>query len=512
MASKPNIVLIMVDDMGYSDIGCFGGAIQTPNIDALGKQGIRFTQFYNTARCCPARASLLTGLYPHQAGMGWMTAADLGTPAYRGDLSPDSATIGECLRPAGYSTYMAGKWHVTFNKYMSPDGPKHSWPRQRGFDRFFGTLWGGGNYFRPNSLVLDNEMIDPPEDFYYTDAVSDYTCRFIDEHSEQHPDAPFFSYVAYTAPHWPLHAHPADIERYRGTFRSGWDILRKEKFERMKKAGVLDSDRELSARDDKVPAWDSLSDSQKDEFDLKMAIYAAQTTAMDRGVGQIVETLKRRGLLDNTLIFFLSDNGGSHEEIDKPGQDPSTWGAADSFVSYGRPWANLSNVPFRMFKSWVHEGGIATPLIVHWPEGLERNDVWDHQLGHITDILPTCIDVAGAAYPPPDKNGNLPALVGKSLVPSFSGRNNGRETIFFEHESNRALRKGKWKIVAMGKDTPWELHDMDADRSELHDLSSENKSILEEMSREWYEIAEKTGVLPMDDREWDERVHNPLNK
>lgn len=511
MGKKPNIVLVMVDDMGYSDIGCFGGAIDTPNIDALGKNGIRFTQFYNTARCCPARASLLTGQYPHPAGMGWMTAADLGTPGYRGELNPETPTIPECLRRAGYATFMTGKWHVTHNKHLAPDSPKDSWPCQRGFDRYFGTLTGAENYFRPKRLFLDNDLIDPGEDFYYTDAVTDYACRFIGEHDDANPDSPFFAYVAYTAPHWPLHARPDDIEAYRGRFRDGWDVLRAEKYDRMRQCGLLDEKWGLSDRDDEVPAWESLSETEKDEFDLKMAIYAAQITAMDRGIGRIVETLKNRNMLDNTLIFFLSDNGGCHEELNRT-PESSTWGTADSFVSYGRPWANLSNVPFRLFKSWVHEGGIATPLIVHWPDGLEVTDTWDRQLGHITDILPTCLAVAEASYPPPDADVSPPQLPGKSLVPSFRGKSNGRELIFLEHETNRALRKGKWKLVAQGKTAPWELYDMETDRSELHDLSADHPELTQQLAKEWNEIAENTGVFPLDDRPWGERVRNPLNK
>ncbi len=304
MNGRPNIVLIMVDDMGYSDIGCYGGDIKTPNLDHLAENGVRYTHFYNTARCCPARASLMTGLYPHQAGMGWMTSANLGTDGYAGDLNDRCRTIAECLKPAGYSTYMSGKWHLTRDKYFKPDSPKHSWPCQRGFDRYFGTLAGGGSYFTPGTLTVDNTQIEPPEGFYYTDAISDHASRFIDEHQG---DNPFFLYTAYTAPHWPLHAKPEDIAEYRGKFREGWDAIRQRKFGRMKEMGILEEHWGLSKRDPDVPAWDEVSSAKQDEFDLRMAIYAAQVSSMDQGVGRIVRTLEKNGILDDTLILFLSD-------------------------------------------------------------------------------------------------------------------------------------------------------------------------------------------------------------
>jgi arylsulfatase A-like enzyme len=582
MDNRPNIVLVMVDDMGYSDIGCYGGDVRTPNLDHLADNGIRFTHFYNSARCCPARASLLTGLYPHQAGMGWMTAADLGTDGYAGDLNARCLTIAECLRPAGYSTYISGKWHLTSNKYFKPDSPKHSWPCQRGFDRYFGTIAGGGSYFRPHTLTVDNTQIEAPEGFYYTDAISDHARRFIDEHQKDSPDNPFFLYVAYTAPHWPLHAKPEDIAEYRGKFTEGWDILRERKFQRMREMGILEKHWGLSERDPGVPAWDELSPSKQDEFDLRMAIYAAQISSVDQGVGRIVQSLEANGILDNTLILFLSDNGGCHEEIHRAPSDPPTFGTDDSFESYGRPWANVSNAPFREFKSWVHEGGIATPLIAHWPNGIKRTGspafrpsgfpaLVDHQPGHITDIMPTCLEVARASYPtdanedvhPPlyqrqdvrsplsqrqnvrsslyqRQNVDSPlyqrhdvhsplyqrgargdygslkgaqslhALVGRSLVPSFEGDEIKRECIFWEHEANRALRVGKWKLVAKGIEGDWELYDMEKDRSELNNLARVHPKRLKEMSDQWNDIARQTDVFPLDGRGWGERIKSPL--
>lgn len=505
MDNRPNIVLIMVDDMGYSDIGCYGGDIITPNLDSLAEGGVRYTHFYNTARCCPARASLMTGLYPHQAGMGWMTVANLGTDGYAGDLNDRCRTIAECLKPAGYSTYMSGKWHLTYDKYFAPDSPNHSWPCQRGFDRYFGTLAGGGSYFTPSTLMIDNEQITPPKGFYYTDAISDNASKFIDEHED---DDPFFLYVAYTAPHWPLHAKPEDIAEYRGKFREGWDVFRQRKFERMKAMGILEEHWGLSNRDAGVPAWKELSPEKQDEFDLRMAIYAAQIASMDAGVGRIVQGLERNGILENTIILFLSDNGGCHEEIHRDSSDPATFGTNDSFESYGRPWANVSNTPFKEFKSWVHEGGISTPLIAHWPERLKRKNEMDNQPGHITDIMPTCLDVAGASYPL--DSGDIHPLVGKSLVPSFGGREIQRDCIFWEHEGNRALRIGKWKLVAKGIESDWELYDMEQDRSELNNLADSHPERVEDMAQKWHDIAQQTDVYPLDGRGWGERIKNPL--
>lgn len=505
MAARPNIVLILVDDMGYSDIGCFGGDIRTPSIDALASGGLVYTQFYNTARCCPARASLLTGLYPHQAGMGWMTSSNLGTDGYVGNLNNRCRTIAECLRPAGYRTCMSGKWHLTFDKFVGPDGPKHSWPLQRGFDRFFGTTAGGGSYYNPPTLTRDNEQIKPGRGFYYTDAISDNACQFINDHQRDHAGTPLFLYTAYTAPHWPLHAHAEDIARYRGTFMRGWDVMRREKYRRMIGLGILDARWKLSDRDEEVPAWDSLTPQQQDEFDLRMAIYAAQVETMDRGVGRIVDTLRANGMLDDTLILFLSDNGGCHEEIHRKNADPATYGTDDSFESYGRPWANVSNVPFRLFKSWVHEGGISTPLIAHWPKGITAHGRLDAQPGHITDIMPTCLELAQAAYRD-DKGMDVHDLAGKSLVPSFSGKDNGRGGIFWEHEANRALRKGKWKLVARGIDGPWELYDMQADRSEVNNLAGKHPDRVAGMAREWETIAAATDVYPLDGSGWNDRI------
>jgi arylsulfatase A-like enzyme len=391
---RPNIILIMADDMGYSDIGCYGGEIATPNLDRLAANGLRFTQFYNTARCCPTRASLMTGLYPHQAGMGWMTAANLGYEGYRGDLNNRCVTIAEVLKRRGYSTYMAGKWHVTYNGYFG--GPKHSWPCQRGFDRFYGTLSGGGNYFDPVALTRDNTRIKAPaEGYYYTDAVSDNAAKFIRAHGASKGDEPYFLYVAYTSPHWPLHANSHDIERYRGKYIKGWDALRAERHKRMIEMGVVEESWEITPRDVKAKSWGEVDAVEKELWDLRMAVYAAQIDCMDQGIGRVVAAAEKTGKFNNTLIMFLSDNGGCAENISRAEQDVKLLGTEDSFESYRVNWANASNTPFRLYKHWVHEGGIATPLVVHWPGRIKARGELRHQAGHVIDIMATCVDIAG---------------------------------------------------------------------------------------------------------------------
>ncbi|MEE2705542.1 MAG: sulfatase-like hydrolase/transferase, partial [Planctomycetota bacterium] len=387
---RPNIILMMSDDMGYSDIGCYGSAIDTPNLDRLAAGGLRFTQFYNTARCCPTRASLLTGLYPHQAGVGWMMS-DNGVDGYRGNLNNNCRTIAEVLHTAGYRTYMSGKWHVT--RHTDPNGPKHNWPLQRGFDRFYGTIHGAGSFFDPNSLTRDNTMISPyadpeykPDQYYYTDAISDHAVRFIDENPK---GKPFFIYVAYTAAHWPMHALDKDIKKYKGKYDSGYAATRKARFERMKQLGVINPDAKLSSPP-RSAVWDKVKNRA---WEIRnMEVYAAMIDNMDQGIGRIVAALKKNGQLDNTLVMFLQDNGGCAEGLGRGSRgkwktrpataplaamDPKTLqrdmipkqtrdgfpviqgpgilpGPADTYIAYGQAWANVSNTPFREYKHWVH--------------------------------------------------------------------------------------------------------------------------------------------------------------
>lgn len=473
-AQRPNIVVLFADDLGYSDIGCFGGEIRTPNLDALAKGGVRFTQFYNTARCCPSRASLLTGMYAHQAGIGHMVNPR-PLPAYSGDLNRKTPTIAEVLKPAGYQTFISGKWHVT-----PVNEQKHNWPLQRGFDKFYGIVGGAGNYFDPNSLVRDNERLErESSDYYITDAIASNAVRYVEQAS-----GPFFLYTAFTSPHWPLHALEADIARYKGRYRGGWDALRQERRERMIKLGIIDKRWPLTARDAQVPAWKDAPDKEWQQ--RRMEVYAAQVDRMDQGVGRILDALKKKGQLDNTLVMFFADNGGCAEEQRAGTQQAYTAGAVkrgvkvevgnrpglmpageDTFASYGPPWANASNTPFRLYKHWVHEGGISSPFVAHWPTRIRTRGKLTSQPAHSIDILPTCAELAGAT---------APAVEGRSLVAGLEGGTIRRtDALYWEHEGNRAVREGKWKLVSKHPGN-WELYDIDADRCELNDLAAKESA------------------------------------
>jgi arylsulfatase len=494
---RPDILVIMVDDMGFSDIGCYGGEIDTPNLNGLAANGVRFTQFYNTARCCPSRAALLTGLYPHQAGVGHMVN-DRGYDGYRGDLNRTCATFGELLRPAGYGTYISGKWHVT--KHTKPEGPKDNWPLQRGFDHYFGTLVGAGSYWTPKALTRDNEQIDPPGgDFYYTDAIAENAAGFICGHHAKTPDKPFFLYTAFTAPHWPLHAPAETIAKYRGKYRGGWDPVRKARFARLKKLGIINPEWTLTERDPSAKEWDSLPAEKQDEMDLRMAIYAAQVDRMDQGVGRIVAALKETERFANTLLLFLADNGGCAEggplgfERKKGGQ----LGTDASFASYGLSWANASNTPFRRYKHYVHEGGISSPLIAHWPDRIKARGELRATPAHIIDIVPTVLAAAGATQPAELNGHTLTPCEGRPLLSVFADDRLPPRALFWEHEGNRAVRLGTWKLVAKGKAGPWELYDMEHDRTETNDLAEKHPERVAELAALWQAWAERCQVLPL---------------
>ncbi len=486
---RPNILIIMADDMGFADVGCYGGEIATPNLDRLAADGLRFTQFYNTSRCAPTRASLLTGLYPHQAGIGCDTN-DLKKPGYRGFLNDCCVTIAECLRPSGYRTFISGKWHVGIER--------EHWPLRRGFDRFYGSEHGGGHQFRMlpgRHLILDNEIIQPGPDWFSTTAFTDYAVRFIDEAVAL--NKPFFGYVAYFAPHYPLQALPQDIQRHVGRYSQGWEALRAARYQRQLELGIIRSNWPLSPPDPDIPDWASVKD--KKEMDLRMAVYAAMVDEIDQGVGRIVETLRKHQVLDNTLLIFLSDNGAcpTGGPLGAAGMRGSSQravtGTADSFVTYGAAWANAGNTPFRRYKAEVYEGGIAAPLIVHWPARIKDRGVLRHQVGHVIDFLPTCLEVAGAKYP----TGTVVPLEGRSLVPSFDDKPVEREAMFWEHMGHRAVRIGKWKLVAPhgGK---WELYDMETDRTETRDVAARHAGIVEKMKTAYDQWARRCNVEPWD--------------
>ncbi len=514
-SDRPNILFILADDMGFSDIGPYGSEIATPNLDTLAKGGLKFTQFYNNPRCCPSRASLLTGLYSQQAGMGLMTA-DYGRypyPGYRGDLSPDCVTIAEALRTGGYRTAISGKWHLTPNK---PDFPKDNWPLQRGFDKFFGTIEGAGSYYDPASLSRDNEHIPAGDNFYYTDAIAENSSSYIDEFAKDHK--PFFLYTAFTAPHWPLQVPEADITRYKDRYKGGWDELRRTRHERQLAMGIVDAKWGITDRDPRVPPWEVAS--YKDWEMRRMAVYAAMIERLDQNIGKILRKLDELGIADNTLVMFMSDNGGNFEELNDPGpkvpRDP--WipykthdgrpvdrgnkpavmpGPEDTYQSIGIPWGNCTNTPFRLYKHYAHEGGISTPFIVRWPRGIKQRGTMTRQLGHETDVMPTCLDLAGVPYPQKAKSGQTPpALAGTSLRPIFEGRTRtDRAPMFWEHEGNAAMRDGQWKLVSRFPDA-WELHDMEADRTELHNVAEQQPERVKQMATAYDAWAKRIGALP----------------
>jgi arylsulfatase A-like enzyme len=494
--SRPNVVLIMADDMGYSDLGSYGSEIPTPNIDSLATDGLRFTQFYTAARCCPTRASLLTGLYPHQAGIGGMVTPMFDSEAYQGHLNEKSVTLAEVLKSAGYRTLMSGKWHVGENR--------PHWPTDRGFDRYFGLISGAANYFditkakwegTVRQMAMDDQPYLPPSDgFYMTSAITDRAVELLDEYGSEPP--PFFLYVAYTAPHWPLHALPEDIERFLGRYEEGWDELREERYRRMIEMGIIDPAWPLTPRDEEAVAWESVDDTG--EMDRKMAIYAAQIYRMDIGIGRILEKIRTLGKVEETLVLFLSDNGACHETgplgFDRRDNGIPA-GGVDSYMSYGRSWSNASNTPFRMHKHWTHEGGISTPLIVRWPAGIREKGGITDQVGHIIDIMATLVDVSGAAYPSRRHGERITEMQGKSLLPVFTGETREpHEYIFWEHEGSEAVRNGKWKLVAQAGGE-WELYDLQEDRSEMQDLSAEFPEITEQLQAKWEEWADQVGVV-----------------
>ena len=516
---RPNILLIMADDMGFSDIGCYGGEIPTPNLDALAQQGLRFTQFYNTARCSPTRASLLTGLHPHQAGMGILAedpgqkAAPDAAPGYTRFLNRKCITLAEALKPAGYHTYMAGKWHLGYHG-------QEKWPLQRGFDRFYGIIAGASSYFQPTAprgLTLDNSPLPTPGEplstpknptYYTTDAFTEYAIRFV---REQRDPEPFFLYLAFNAPHWPLHARQEDVEKFVGKYRRGWDTLCQERYAKLLTQGILSSTWPLSSRDDGARAWETLTEEQKTQLDYRMAVYAAQIHRMDWNIGRMVQTLRELGKLDNTMILFLSDNGGcaepyhdlgggAIEAVNLPkaegsgGKDAQGMGGS----AYGTGWANASNTPFRRFKSMLHEGGIATPLIVHWPNGLKTGTGGlTHSMGYLADVMPTALEAAGATYPDSFNGETLHPLAGQSLVPIFrSGTRPDPEWMFWEQYNNRAVRHGRWKAVRPAGAGKWQLYDLEKDRTELNDLADEHPDILTKLTDAWDTWANTHQVLP----------------
>ncbi len=500
---RPNIIVIMADDMGYSDLSCYGSEISTPNIDGLASKGIRFKQFYNGARCCPTRASLLTGLFPHQTGVGHMTEEPLnknaeswGTPGYQGYLNRSCVTIAEVLSTVGYHTYMTGKWHLGMHG-------EEKWPLQRGFEKYYGILAGAASYFKPQGgrgLTYNNTTLPPPEANYYTtDAFTDSAIAFV---NTQKDNRPFFLYLAYNAPHWPLQAKPEDIKKFEGMYEKGWDVVREARYKRQLKLGVVDSKSTLSPRDSAVRPWNKLTKNEQKDVAYRMAVYAAQISCMDQNVGKLLKSIRQSGKLDNTLIIFLSDNGACPEPYKELGggtmqeiNDPEKSGS----ISYGMGWANASSTPYRKWKREMEEGGIAAPFIAYWPKGISTNQ--ENKIvntpSYLIDIMPTFIEVAKAKYPARFHNNTIPPLEGRSMLPEFQGKEVSQHSyMYWEHEGNEAIRKGNWKAVKDGNEKSWQLYDLSSDRIETKNVSAQHPEILKELIAKWEEWANSHYVFP----------------
>ncbi len=503
-AERPNIVVLFADDMGFSDIGCFGSEIETPNLDRLAENGLRYTHFYNTGRCCPSRASILTGLYPHQADIGHM-AGDLGVKGYRDRLSFNAVTLAEVLGDAGYHTIMSGKWHLGWRDEGSPTA--------RGFQKFYGTRGYIDSYYTTvarTEMYLGDKMVipvtehpvnhlKPDEEWYTTDVFTDYALHFIDEVREQ-DDKPFFLYLAYNAPHFPLHGKPEDTAKYRGKYKEGWNRFRQDRYRKLVELGIIKDHWGLSDLD--VKAWDALTDEQRDDMDFKMALFAGIIDRLDQNIGRVVAHLGKIGELDNTLIVFLSDNGGTKETglFGIKGETNTVknyeeWAKVGGWTSsYGQGWANLSNTPFRRYKRENHEGGTSAPFIAHWPAGIKAKGELRHQVAHLIDLMPTFVDVSGASYPEEFRGKKIQPMEGMSLKDSFGSEETRSRTLYWEHEGNRAIREGDWKLVGT-REGPWELYDMSKDRTELDNLAESQPDKFSALAAKWDAWADNVRVL-----------------
>ena len=525
---KPNILLILADDLGYSDLGCYGGEIHTPNLDRLAQNGLRFSRFYNAGRSCPTRASLLTGLYPHQAGIGRMTFDD-HLPGYRGTMTHNGVTIAEALKQNGYQTGMIGKWHVAETPLRSDQrewlahqvqhdefAPKENYPTHRGFDNFYGTIYGVVDYFDPFSLVNGEEPVkDVPNNFYSTIALSDSAVSYIDRYAKS--EKPFFMYLAYHSPHWPLHALEEDIRKYEDVYKVGWEAIRDARYERMKKLGLFKDQSDFLSNRQSAKEWETNPDREWDAH--AMAVHAAMIDRMDQGIGKVLKELEETGQLDNTLILFMSDNGCSPEvcqdyspgDNDRPDMTrdgkPIVYprnkeampGPETTFASLGPEWANVANTPFRFWKAKMYEGGICTPMIAHWPSGIKvaKGSVTD-EVCHIIDVMATSMELAKADYPASYKGNTILPMEGKSLVPILkSGKRKGHEFIGFEHFNEKALMSNDgWKIIQPGNKAKWELYNLNTDRSEQHNLAEKYPDKVAAMVKQYESWAKRSMVLP----------------
>lgn len=526
-AIRPNVLIVMVDDLGYSDLSCYGGELSTPSIDQLAKNGLRYSAFYTSARCCPSRAALLTGLYPHLTGLGSFATPrpDISRgPAYLGFLNDSCSTLAEMLKGRGYSTWMVGKWHLGA-----------SGPIDRGFSNYFGFqnfLSYGEDQWNPKKYVRLPPVEKPEIDyhdttFYATDVFTDYALEFL-EKARKDRNKPWFLYLAHSSPHFPLQAPKADIDRFVPIYRKGWDSLRASRFERMKKLGLIPKEAVLPPREtvpvdeDAIannfsgqpnPAWESLPEDRREDLARRMATYAAMVKHVDAGIGRIVASLEKNLELSNTLILFMSDNGACYEwgpfGFDVESRRGTTtlhqgalldkMGQAETNTSYGSGWANLGNTPLRLYKHFCHEGGLRSPLVVHWPNGIKNQGRFVHDPAHLMDIVPTVLQMTGIEYPTTRNEKPLIPLTGTSLLPTFVGEKLPERLLAFEHQSARGLRKGDWKIAwgkRMNADPKWELYNLAVDPMERNDLAVEQPKILAELSAAWLAWAKQVKVDP----------------
>ena len=514
---RPNVLLMVADDLGFSDLGCFGGEIDTPNLDGLASEGVRWTELYSTARCCPSRASILTGQYPHRVGLGHMTQ-DLGLPGYRGRVSENGAIIAEVLRPAGYRTFLSGKWHLGTND-----------PTRHGFEEFYGTLVSAQTFWDPNHYLRMPEGRERRRyadgTFYGTDSLTDYALDFLGQ-ARQTPDNPWFLYLAYNSPHFPLQARKEDVGKYADRYAAGWDVLREERLARMRSRGIVDASTRLTPRSQfwsyretehgVNPPWDSLAADRRADLARRMALYAAMVDRMDQNIGRVLNDLRSNGELDNTLLIFLSDNGACAEwdpfgfdgsssanNILHRGDEIEQMGGPGTYHSMGSGWANAANTPWRMYKHYVHEGGISSPGIMHWPSGFTRRGEIERTPAHLIDLMPTIVEASGAAYPEHLGSREILPMAGTSLVPALRGESLPERTIYFEHEGHRAVREGRYKLVAF-RDQPWALYDIGNDRTELDDLAGAHPELVASLSKKWDTWASENNVTPLPD---DYHVH-----
>lgn len=490
--SRPNIVIIVADDLGYSDLGCYGSEIETPNLDGLARDGLRFSQFYNTARCWPTRAAVMTGQYPQQVRMD---------PQQKGGRLPSwSRTLPHYLKPAGYRSYHSGKWHVNAAPRIVADG---------GFDHSY-ALEDHNRNFNPRNHREDDTALPPaaPGSGYYSStAITDHALKYLQDHATHHAQSPFFLYLAYIVPHFPLQAPAADVEKYRKKYTEGWDKMRAARYERLVKAGLVHCELSPPEPDIYAPSggpdtqdklkepetyhavpWETLSGEARQFQAEKMAIHAAMIDRMDQEIGRVLAQIKGMKAMENTLIVFLSDNGASAEILVRgDGHDPTALkGSAESYLCLGPGWSTACNTPFRRHKIWVHEGGISTPFIAHWPAGISARGELRHNPGHVVDLVPTVLEAAGIKDTPPWKDASSPPLAGRSLVPAFARDGTvTRDFIYFNHQGNSGLRMGNWKIVRDAPDKPWSLYDLEKDRGEIRDLASDHPARVLEMESLW---------------------------